>query len=130
MYLTSVFAEEVVEMIGQALPENPPYETPNIVDIFRFYLLLQYGDVQSPEQQKRLNDLCNLMLTILDQCLTGAASPQLQGLRVLFLAVFSSSGKADDKTFAPYYSRWRKSCADGSHTLTRIFGRGMLLQVS
>jgi hypothetical protein len=36
----------------------------------------------------------------------------------------------DDKTFAPYYQRWRKTCAGGSVMLTRVFGRGMLLQVS
>jgi hypothetical protein len=78
--LTMKKSEEVVEAISQTLSDVPPFETPNIVDIFRFYLLLAYGDVSAQtEQRKRLNDLCNLMLTILDQCLTGSVSPQLQG---------------------------------------------------
>ncbi len=108
-------AEEAAEAIALTLPENPPYETPNIVDILRFYLLLAYSDATTQaEQRKRLNELCNLMLTIMDQSLMLSITPQMQ----------------EDRNFAPYYQRWKRSCANGANALTRVFGRGMLLQVA
>jgi uncharacterized membrane protein YgcG len=108
-------AEEAAEALALTLPESPPYETPNIIAIFRFYLLLAYGDATTQtEQRKRLNELCNILLTIMDQSLMQSVAPQMQ----------------EDRTFAPYYQRWKRSCADGSNALTRVFGKGMLLQLA
>lgn len=112
--LTLKKAEDAREQMLVRLKSDPPFESPTIVEIFRNYLLFAYGDagVES-DQRSRLNELCNFILSVLDQNILPNLSPEAQ----------------EDKHFAPFFSLWKRYCDLGQHRLTKVFGRGMLLHL-
>ncbi len=103
------------------LPDAPPFESPAIHDILRYYLMLAYGDSNlQQEQRQRLNELSNFLLAILDANFLASAPPALQ----------------TERSFAPLYQRWLKYCFRCEENpvpqfaMTRVFGRLMLLAVA